>query len=183
MPSEVRYSNVRRYPRDVSGFGRSPASLATPPSGSAFPATGEDASRRRNLRTPPVSRISRSRGEYSDSSATSTPSVLARTSSSPSDGGQLPLLALLEPLVVVLVCEPQGDDTLGEKVAPVDAREALGDHHPDAEMQRGEGGVLPARALPVVVPAHYQAGRCPLRLFVVVGVEAAEGEFRDLGHF
>ena len=55
-------------------------------------------------------------------------------------------------------------------------REALGEDGPDAEVQRGQGRVLAARALPVVVSPDYEAGGHLPGLLVVLGVEAAEGE-------
>src|SRR3712207_2062761 len=84
--------------------------------------------------------------------------LLVAVLEAPPQVGQLPLLPLLEPLVVRLVLEAQGQYALGDQVAPVDAGEALGDHGSDPEVQRGESGVLPARALPVVVPPHDRSG-------------------------
>ena len=111
---------------------------------------------------PPASKMSRSRGEYSASSVTSVPSCMrAGISSSPFSSApeprQLPLLTLLEPVVVGFVFETKRQYALGDQVPAVDAGEALGDHGADAEVQRREGGVLAAGALPVVVPADDEA--------------------------
>src|ERR671920_410176 len=95
---------------------------------------------------------------------------------------QLPDLPLFEPVVVRFILEAQREDALGDQVPAVDAGEALRDNGPDAEVQRRQRGVLAARTLPVVVPAHDKARRHLLGLPVVLGVEAAEGEFGDLGY-
>src|SRR5215213_5180960 len=95
---------------------------------------------------------------------------------------KFPLVALLELLVVRLVCELQGENALGDQIPPVDASEALSYHRSDAEVQRGQGRVLAATTLTVVVPANDKARRHLLGLLVVLRVEAAEGETGDLGH-
>src|SRR5215212_9003002 len=95
---------------------------------------------------------------------------------------KFPLVALLELLVVRLVCELQGENALGDQIPPVDAGEALSYHRSDAEVQRGQGRVLAATTLTVVVPANDKARRHLLGLLVVLRVEAAEGETGDLGH-
>src|SRR5215218_7448817 len=89
---------------------------------------------------------------------------------------KFPLVALLELLIVRFVCELQGENALGDQIPTVDAGEALSYHRSDAEVQRGQGRVLAATTLTVVVPAHDQARRQLLRLLVVLRVEAAEGE-------
>src|SRR5215218_9845347 len=64
------------------------------------------------------------------------------------------LIARLGRIVVGLVGENEREDALGDEVAAVDPGEAPGYDGPDAEVEWGQRGVLPARALPVVVPAH-----------------------------
>src|SRR5215217_3767330 len=95
---------------------------------------------------------------------------------------KFPLVALLELLVIRFICELQGENALRDQIPPVDAREALSYYRSDAEVQRGQGRVLAATALTVVVPAHDQARRQLFGLLVVLRVEAAEGETGDLGH-
>src|SRR5215218_2322285 len=100
----------------------------------------------------------------------------------PPDVRQLQLLPLLEPVVVRLVLETQRQYALGDEVPAVDAGEALGDDRSYSEVQRGQSGVLPARALSVVVPAHYEARRHLSGVLVVLRVEAPESEPGDLRH-
>ena len=64
----------------------------------------------------------------------------------------------------------------------MDTGEALGYDGPDAEVERSQRRVLAARSLPVVVSSDDETGCHLLRLLVVLGVEAAEGELGYLGH-
>ena len=70
--------------------------------------------------------------------ATRADSTVARTSV------DQPLVALLDAVVVGLVGEREREDPLGDQVRAVDAREALRDHRADAEVERGERGLLAA---------------------------------------
>src|SRR5215208_8210064 len=136
---------------------------------------------------PPASRMLLSRGENSARSVTSSSrppqwDLLVTVLQAFAHVRKFPLVALLELLVVRLVCELQGKNALGDQIPPVDAGEALSYHRSDAEVQRGQGRVLAATTLTVVVPAHDKARRHLFGLLVVLGVEAAEGETGDLGH-
>ena len=67
--------------------------------------------------------------------------------------GERERVALVDRVVVGLVGELQGEDPEVGEVLPVDAREGLGDHHPQAEVARADRGVLAGAALAVVVAA------------------------------
>jgi hypothetical protein len=58
----------------------------------------------------------------------------------------------------------------------MNAREALGDDRPHAEVDRGQGRLLPRAALAVVVTRHHEAACRPARALVEVAVDAAEHE-------
>src|SRR4051812_15858822 len=94
---------------------------------------------------------------------------------------QLPALADLGLVVVGLVDEGQRDDPLRDEVAPVDARERLGDHRANAELQRRQGGVLARRALAVVVAADDEAAAPLADPLAELGIAVAEGELGDRG--
>jgi hypothetical protein len=64
----------------------------------------------------------------------------------------------------------------------VDAGEALGEDGADPKVQGRKCGVLPARALPVIVAPNDKARRHLLSLLGVVRVETPEGELGDLRH-
>ena len=80
------------------------------------------------------------------------------------------------------VLEQQRDDPLGDQVAPVDPREALRDHGPDAELRRRERGVLAARALAVVVAGDDEASAPLLRAARELRVAVLERELGDRRH-
>ncbi len=140
------------------------------------------------LMTPPASRSSHCRGDRScrRRNSTSFPgrwaaiSRLLRTlSCSPENR-----ISSLDTVVVCRVGEGERQDPEVDEVLPMDPREGLRDHHPQAEVARGERCVLAARALTVVVgPDHRVAaalarpGR-PLRIGLV---DRLEHELADLG--
>src|SRR5918999_5175210 len=66
--------------------------------------------------------------------------------------GDRELVADLEP-VVGLLDDGEREQALSDQVAPVDAGEALGEDAADSEGERGQGGVLAAGPLAVVVAA------------------------------
>src|SRR5262245_32221783 len=64
-------------------------------------------------------------------------------------------IALLDEVVIRGLGEGQGQDALLLEVGLVDTREAPHDHELAAEIARRHGGVLPARALAVVLVPHH----------------------------
>src|SRR5215218_6298773 len=72
------------------------------------------------------------------------------------EAGNGQLIADLEPVVGRLV-DQEGEQALGDQVAPVDAGQALGQDAADAEGEGGQGGVLTAGPLAVVLPGHDEA--------------------------
>ena len=92
-----------------------------------------------------------------------------------------PLLSLLGTLVVGLVGERERRNALRDQVRAMNAREALGDDRPHAEVERCEGGLLSARALTVVVAADDDAAAPLLGPCREVGIEAPEHEPRAGG--
>ena len=66
----------------------------------------------------------------------------------------------------------------------MDAGEVLGDHGPQAQIAGGDGGVLPARSLPVVLAADDEVAARVSNLGGASGiglVDDVEGELRHLG--
>src|SRR5215207_7655110 len=90
-----------------------------------------------------------------------------------------PRLADLRLAVVVVGGERERDDPLRDQVAAVDARERLRDHRLDAELQRGERGVLARGALAVVVAADDEPAAPLLDPLAELRVAVAERELRD----
>src|SRR5712691_3150341 len=92
-----------------------------------------------------------------------------------------PFLALRRVLVVGLLDEREGRDSLRDQVRAVDAREALRDDRTDAEVERRERSLLAARALAVVVTADDDPAAQLRRARGELGVEAAEHVLRAGG--
>ena len=128
---------------------------------------------RSQLITPPASSRSTWRGERS----WRRPIVRRAPSGGHERGGELALpgsqrpvhagepdhVALRDPVVVGRVGEGQRQDAEIGQVLPVDAGEAPGQHHAQAEVARRERGVLAARALPVVVAGDDGVAACRRR--------------------
>jgi hypothetical protein len=98
------------------------------------------------------------------------------------DVGHLELIPLLHPVVVGGILEYQGQDPEVDEVPLVDPGEAQGQHGPGPEEARGQGRVLAARALPVVLPGDDEVALPSLgdRPLVVRGIDRLEGEPGDL---
>src|SRR5262249_61694534 len=91
----------------------------------------------------------------------------------------LPGLPELGHVVICRVLEQQRNDPLGDQVAAVDPREALGDHGANAELRGRQGRVLTARALAVVVAGDNKASSPLVRPLGELLVSVLEGELRD----
>src|SRR5215211_5440866 len=97
------------------------------------------------------------------------------------DAGDGQRVADLEPVVGRLV-DAQRDQALGDQVAAVDAGETLGEDAADAEGERGQGGVLAAGSLAVVVAADDEASVPALGPLHKAGVLLHEGVLGDRQH-
>ncbi len=83
---------------------------------------------------------------------------------------------------VHFVLEDERRDPLRDEVAAVDAGERLRDDRADPKRLRGQGGVLAARTLPVVLAGNDEAAALLTRALRERRVEALEGEFGDRVH-
>ena len=134
--------------------------------------------------SPPATTISRSRGSRSWVSVISwSPSIshgqIVEALGDLLQARDAPGLAELGLVVVGRVLEQERDDSLGDQVAPVDAREALRDHGAHAELGGRERGVLAARALAVVVAGDDEASAPLLRAARELRVAVLERELGD----
>src|SRR5207244_2186250 len=96
----------------------------------------------------------------------------------PADRGEAPVLAD-GGLAVDVVVDQHRHDPVVDQVPAMDSVEGLGEYRPHAQLERGQGGVLPARALPVVVAGHDEAAAPFLRPGHELGVLLAEAVLRD----
>lgn len=64
------------------------------------------------------------------------------------------LVALVDATPVVGVVEDERENTEVDQILVVDASEATGDDHPETQIAGSDGGMLTARALPVIVPTQ-----------------------------
>ncbi len=93
-----------------------------------------------------------------------------------------PGLAQLGLVVARRILEQQRNDPLRDQVPPVDPGEALCDHGANAELRRGQRGVLAARSLAVVVAGDDEPSAPLLRAPRELRVSVLERELRDRGH-
>ena len=103
----------------------------------------------------------------------------------PGDAGQPDRVSDVQAVVVRRIGEGQRQHSEVDEVLPVDAREALGDHHLQTEITWGSGRVLPAGALPVIGTGddHVSLSALPAfsRSHGVGAVDPLEGELGHLG--